>query len=59
MNSAVKTFFDLAAKDIDGNLVNFSVFNTAKAIVVVNVACKCGLTSDHYKQLVEMYGQYK
>lgn len=44
-----KTFFDLEAKDIDGNLVKFSSLKGAKAFIVVNVACKCGLTSDHYK----------
>ena len=50
MNSSdTKTFFDLSAKDIDGNEVSFKVFRNAKAIVVVNVACKCGLTKDHYQ----------
>jgi glutathione peroxidase len=53
-----KTFFDLEAKDIDGNLVKFSTLRSKKAIIVVNVACKCGLTSDHYKQLVDLYKKY-
>ena len=44
-----KGFFDLEAKDIDGNLFKFSNLRDKKAIVVVNVACKCGYTSDHYR----------
>jgi glutathione peroxidase len=47
-----KGFWDLEARDIDGNLVKFSSLKGTKAFVIVNVACKCGLTSDHYKQLV-------
>ncbi len=27
--------------------------------IVVNVACKCGLTSDNYAQLQELYAKYK
>ena len=33
-----KTFFDMEAKDIDGNTVNFSVFKDKKAFIIVNVA---------------------
>lgn len=54
-----KGFWDLEAKDIDGNLVKFSSLKgQSKAFVIVNVACKCGLTSDHYKQLVDLYKEY-
>jgi glutathione peroxidase len=45
--------------DLEGNQVPLSNFKGAKAILVVNVACACGLTSDNYKQLVELYQQYK
>lgn len=35
-----KSFFDFKIKDIEGNLVNFSIFKEKKAILIVNVACK-------------------
>jgi hypothetical protein len=35
-----KTFFDLKAPDIDGNIVDFNIFRDRKVIMVVNVACK-------------------
>ena len=56
--SGKKTFFELEAINIDGELVEFSTLRGKKAIIVVNVACKCGLTSDHYKELVELYKLY-
>lgn len=31
-------FFDLSAKNIDGNVVKLSIFKDKKALVVVNVA---------------------
>jgi predicted lactoylglutathione lyase len=33
-------FFDLKARDIDGNIVDFNVYRNKKVIMVVNVACK-------------------
>lgn len=35
-----ETFFDFKAKDIEGNVVDFSQYKGKKAILVVNVACK-------------------
>ena len=35
-----KNFFELKAKDIDGNIVDFHQFSNRKVIMVVNVACK-------------------
>ena len=29
-----------------------------KCFIVVNVACKCGLTSTNYQQLVDIYEKY-
>lgn len=40
------TFFDYEAVDIDGKLVKMSEYSNKKAIIVVNVACKWGLTGD-------------
>lgn len=45
--------------DIDGNLRKLSEFTiNKKAFIFVNVACKWGLTSDHYTELVELYKKY-
>jgi glutathione peroxidase len=54
-----KNFWELEARDIDGNLVKFSSLKGGKAFLIVNVACKCGLTSDHYKQLVDLHKKYE
>lgn len=34
----IKTFFGLSAKDIDGNMVDFAIYKSKKAFIVVNVA---------------------
>ena len=41
-----KLFFDLNIKDIDGKIVNFSEYKN-KTILIVNVASKCGFTSQY------------
>ncbi|KAL4456489.1 hypothetical protein ABPG74_000596 [Tetrahymena malaccensis] len=59
IQSDASSLYELSALDITGQNVSLKSFNNKKAIVVVNVACKCGLTSDHYTQLVELYKQFK
>ena len=49
-------FYDLSAIDIDGNLVDFSSF-IGKKVLIVNVASKCGYTSQ-YKDLQELHNRY-
>tara|TARA_B100001778_G_scaffold321239_1_gene312418 strand:- start:753 stop:1349 length:597 start_codon:yes stop_codon:yes gene_type:complete len=49
-------FYNLSANDIDGNLINFSKFK-GKKILIVNVASKCGYTSQ-YKDLQELHKKY-
>jgi len=48
------TFFDLKAKDIDGNELDFSTLKD-KVTIITNVASYCGYTESHYKGLVELY----
>lgn len=49
----VSNFFDFKVKNIKGETVNFSDFKgKTKCFMIVNVACKCGFTGDHYTQLV-------
>jgi len=52
------TFFDLSAKDIDGNLVHFSKFK-GMVTIIVNVASYCGYTESHYHQLVELWHELR
>ena len=59
ISSQVESFFDLAALDIDGNLVLFSNFKHYKAIIVVNVASSCGFTRPAYKELCQLYEQFQ
>ena len=49
------SFFDFKMEDIDGNIIDFEKFKSKKAIMVVNVACKWGLTSPNYKEMVKLH----
>ena len=44
----IGSFFDLSAKDIKGNTINFKDFE-GDVTIVVNVASYCGYTDSHYK----------
>lgn len=48
IESKESSLFELSAVNIYGENVKLSTFSNKKAIIVVNVACKCGLTSGHY-----------
>lgn len=52
-----KIFFDLNIKNIDGKIINFSEYND-KAILLVNVASKCGFTKQ-YTNLQKLWETYK
>lgn len=39
--------------------MQFSDFKDKKLLLIVNVACKCGLASDNYKDMVKLYKDYK
>ena len=49
-------FYNLSAKDIDGNNFDFSSLK-GKKVMIVNVASKCGFTPQ-YKQLQELWERY-
>lgn len=59
LNSSAQNFFDFKVKDITGKVVDFSTFKNKKAIMVVNVACKWGLTSSNYTAMVDMHKELK
>jgi glutathione peroxidase len=52
----VKTMFDYSATDIDGNEVSLSAYK-GKKVMIVNVASKCGYTSQ-YKDLQRLWETY-
>lgn len=54
-----KSFWELKARDIDGQSVDFEALKGKKAFIVVNVASACGYTGSNYKGLVELYNKYK
>ena len=49
-------FYKLSAKDIDGNVINFSKYK-GKKLLIVNVASKCGYTNQ-YKDLQELHKKF-
>ena len=52
-------FFQISAKDIDGNDFPFSQLKgKLRALLIVNVACECGLTSDNYTDLVAIQKEF-
>jgi glutathione peroxidase-family protein len=54
----IHSFFELSAKDILGNVVEFSQFQ-GQVTVLVNVASYCGYTDSHYRGLVKLWSQVK
>jgi len=50
-------FYDVVMKDINGKTLEFNAFK-GKVVLVVNVASKCGFTSQ-YEQLQKLYETYK
>lgn len=53
----IQDIYDLSVEDIDGNKINLSQFQ-GQAILIVNVASRCGLTDKNYFQLSQLHEQY-
>ena len=49
------SFFDLKAKDIHGDEMDFANYGRKKAFIIVNVASACGLTDSNYRQLKKLH----
>uniref|UniRef100_V5H0F2 Glutathione peroxidase n=2 Tax=Ixodes ricinus TaxID=34613 RepID=V5H0F2_IXORI len=52
-----KSIYEFSALDIDGNKVDFNKYR-GHVTLIVNVACKCLLTQEHYKKLSALYHKY-
>ena len=50
-------FYDISDKDINGEDVSMRSFQ-GNVLCVVNVACKCGLTSSNYSGLTKLADEY-
>lgn len=55
VHSIAESFFDLKAKDIDGNVVNFHEYQNNKVIMIINVASEWGLTNMSYKDMISLH----
>ncbi|XVE53520.1 hypothetical protein DITRI_Ditri03aG0009700 [Diplodiscus trichospermus] len=53
-----KSLHNFTVKDIDGKNVSLSKFK-GKALLIVNVASRCGLTTSNYSELSHIYEKYK
>ena len=58
MENIPTTFWEIKAKDIDGEEVKMDRFKGKKALIVVNVASACGLTNKQYRGLVTLHEKY-
>eukprot|EP00276_Gloeochaete_wittrockiana_P007494 CAMPEP_0184643354 /NCGR_PEP_ID=MMETSP0308-20130426/189_1 /TAXON_ID=38269 /ORGANISM="Gloeochaete witrockiana, Strain SAG 46.84" /LENGTH=163 /DNA_ID=CAMNT_0027071235 /DNA_START=273 /DNA_END=764 /DNA_ORIENTATION=+ len=52
------TLYDYTVKDIDKKDTPLNIYK-GKAVLVVNVACECGLTSRNYDQLASLYLKFR
>ncbi|KAK8285438.1 hypothetical protein E1A91_D08G225600v1 [Gossypium mustelinum] len=53
-----KSIHEFTVKDYKNQDVDLSMYK-GKALLVVNVASKCGLTDSNYTQLTDLYNKYK
>nr|WDE17983.1 glutathione peroxidase 1 [Litchi chinensis] len=53
-----KSIHDFTVKDIEGKDVPLNKFK-GKALLIVNVASRCGLTTANYSELSHIYEKYK
>ena len=57
--SVIKSFFDFKVKDIRGKDFDFQTLRDRKLTMVVNVACKWGLTSENYQEMVKAHERWR
>ena len=52
------SIYEISANDIDGNPVSMQQFE-GKLLLITNVASKCGMTDQYFKDFKEIYEKYK
>jgi len=56
--TSTKTFYELSANDIQGQLTDFEQFR-GKVVLLTNVASYCGSTEQHYNELNDLYTKFR
>ena len=61
MTTKYSSLHEIPAVDIDGNHIERlgQITDGKKAIIIVNVASKWGLTDKHYTQFVKLHKEYR
>ena len=53
-----QTFYDFHFESIDGHLISFDHYKSARVILVVNVAPQCSTSFSNFKKLNFLYQTY-
>jgi len=54
-----ESLFDFQVLGPSGDLVSLSTYESAKVVIVVNVASNCGFTYTNYRDLQKLYDSYQ
>ena len=53
------SLFDFSLRDAEGATLELQKYESAKVVIVVNVASNCGYTYTNYRELQKLYEQYQ
>jgi glutathione peroxidase len=58
LTSVIADVWDYTVLSSEGEEVPMAKYNSAKVLIIVNVASNCGYTYSNYRELVDMYDKY-
>lgn len=59
IKNAPQNFFEIEARELNGKTFKFKELQNKKAILIVNVASGCQLTNRNYRELNELYKEFR